>query len=163
MFRCGQGLAALYNAPEFQSFINCVPIKEFLLAKDIYQPGCLRKVYESMYVYNAYHNRLLQLSSTSTPSKLSDIVCYDYYSNSCSLEDLLLQDNCSSVQLPSLNTTVIDYGAVISQNGKLANKGDYIQFLLEGTVSCTNRLVKENCTIIDSIWNSAPLLQSDSC
>ena len=44
--RCGEGLIRLYNTPEFQSFINYSSINttELLLTKEIYQPGCLRKV-----------------------------------------------------------------------------------------------------------------------
>ena len=57
-----------------------------------------------------------------------------------SLKELLLQDNLnctikSPASIISIESTVIKYRAVIAQNRKLTNKGDYIQLLLRGTVS----------------------------
>ena len=44
IYRCGQALCDLYQLPQFQHFINCIPTKEAMESKAIYQPGCLRKV-----------------------------------------------------------------------------------------------------------------------
>ena len=43
--RCGQGVIQLYNHPQFQSFLNCVPLTDLQCHKDIYQPGSFRKVH----------------------------------------------------------------------------------------------------------------------
>lgn len=42
--RCGQGLSNLYHSVAVQKFLNCMPAKDLMAEKAIYQPGCLRNV-----------------------------------------------------------------------------------------------------------------------
>ena len=42
--RCAEELKQLYLSSEVQSFLNGTPSIETLSKKEIYQPGCLRKV-----------------------------------------------------------------------------------------------------------------------
>ena len=42
--RCGQGLSNLYHSAPVQQFLNCMPAKDLMEEKTIYQPGCLTNV-----------------------------------------------------------------------------------------------------------------------
>ena len=42
-----------YESPQFQHYINSIPIKDTMINKPIYQPGYLRKV-----SYSYLHNNL---------------------------------------------------------------------------------------------------------
>ena len=45
LYRCAaEGLQELYSSPQVQVFLNCLPVKDVLENKRIYQAGCLRKV-----------------------------------------------------------------------------------------------------------------------
>lgn len=47
VYRCsGEGLRNIYESPQFQHFINSIPVKETLGS---YQPGCLGKVNHQEY------------------------------------------------------------------------------------------------------------------
>ena len=40
----GEGLQQLYNTPQIQAYLNCIPSKELNMDKQIYSAGQLRKV-----------------------------------------------------------------------------------------------------------------------
>ena len=42
--RCGEGLQQLYNTPQVQAYLNCIPSKELNMDKQIYSAGQLRQV-----------------------------------------------------------------------------------------------------------------------
>lgn len=46
--RCGKGIQDLYNTPQIQTYLGCLPTGEVYPHKPMYQPGCLRKVFYYM-------------------------------------------------------------------------------------------------------------------
>lgn len=114
---CGQGLIDLYKNPCVQQFINQLPSHQFTETKAIYQPGCLRK-----------------LSPTTVPCKLSEIhvaFCYDKFKHKfCDYitDSTLNLDLSPSLSMESL---VLDHGAVFTSSRVLAHKGDFVKINLE--------------------------------
>ena len=53
---CGQGVINLLQEPRVQQFVNQLPSHQFTETKAIYQPGCLRKVCEIIFIVSCFTN-----------------------------------------------------------------------------------------------------------
>ena len=47
---CGPALKVLFNSPMLQNFINNVPVQRTLFMKEIYQPGSLESMYNTIII-----------------------------------------------------------------------------------------------------------------
>ena len=67
-----------------------------------------------------------------------------YVTSSTKLADVIVQESCV-IQLPhnvTLQTNVVEYGAIVTKSKALANKGDFVQFLFDDKVSSCHTYIK---------------------
>lgn len=159
--QCGEGLQHLYSSPQIQIYLNCLPTSEVLQEKQIYQPGCLRK-----------------LSHGTVPCKLLNVMtsmCYDTVPKS--IEELMRHFGCSVHDLPetlSLESPILAFKAVMTQSKQIANIGDFVKVtsprISIGILLACGRIVDnkaEVCLIrqlqFQNTVNGTPLLTEFDC
>ena len=80
----------------------------------------------------------MQLPNDSVPQSLGDIIYTNFYVKSHEKLRIVLQPLQNyTIFLPSnitMETLVTEYGALVTKSGALADKGDFIQLLLDGKV-----------------------------
>ena len=67
-----------------------------------------------------------------------------YVTSSTKLADVIVQESCV-IRLPhnvTLQTNVVEYGAIVTKSKALANKGDFVQFLFDDKVSSCHTYIK---------------------
>ena len=128
--RCGEGLQLLYNTPQVQAYLNCIPSKELNMDKLIYSEGQLCKVlsHTNTYFYDCYP--LLQLKQGAVECKLVNVptsMCFQ--KDSPNLKFYICDFNCNIHLCSSISfeSNVMSYNAVMTQHNIMANKGDFVK------------------------------------
>ncbi|XP_019859712.1 PREDICTED: uncharacterized protein LOC109587945 [Amphimedon queenslandica] len=125
--QCGEQLYSIYLSTQVQQFLRGVSIKKTQSDKDIYQPGCLRKLHHG-----------------TVPCKILDIIC-----DQISLRELLR--TCTLHNMPddvTLEMNILPYSAVMSKTMQLLDVGDFVKIsssiVTTGVLIACGRLIDHN-------------------